>query len=164
MGTIRKPNFQLIFFSGLLVGSLDIFAAFIDYYIATGKGPQGVLKYIASGVFGMKAFKDGSSMLIWGLFFHFVIAFGFTFLYFGLYQKVKLVSAQPVLFAIIYAIFMWAVTTQVVMPLSNVPNANPGKLLNWKVLKAIGILLVAISIPLTLIARKYQHGNKEKNP
>lgn len=47
---------KTILYAGLLVGSLDITAAFLDFYISTGNGPGGVLRFIASGVFGREAF------------------------------------------------------------------------------------------------------------
>jgi len=56
-----------IFKAGLLVGTLDILAALFHYYISTHKNPLNVFKYIASGVFGKKAFTSGSSMITWGV-------------------------------------------------------------------------------------------------
>ncbi|HEY2727215.1 MAG TPA: hypothetical protein VGI61_08585, partial [Parafilimonas sp.] len=71
----------------LLAGTLDILAAFADYYIATRRGPEGVLRFIASGVFGKDAFT-GASLMIWlGLFFHFVIAFALTIFFSLFIQK-----------------------------------------------------------------------------
>src|SRR5688500_17155151 len=71
-----KRNFwRTILFSGLLVGSLDITAALVQFYIKTGKDPLIVLKYIASAVFGKDAYAGGNKMAIYGLLFHFIIAF-----------------------------------------------------------------------------------------
>ena len=143
----------MLMLTGLLVGSLDISAAFISYFISTGKGPGNVLLYIASGVFGKDAFSGGTGMMLWGLFFHYIIAFSFTFFYFWLFPKVKFIGNYPVWSAIFYGIFMWLVTTQVVVRLSNTPPPGPLKILN--ALKAIAILIVMISLPLTLIIGKY---------
>ena len=143
----------LIILTGLLVGTLDITSACIDYYIATGKGPQGVLRFVASGAFGKEAFSGGNSMLVWGLVFHFIIAYTFTLLFYWLYPRMRFMRQQPVLFAILYGIFMWAITTKLIMPLSNTPPA--AAFVWWKALKAIGILILMISLPLTLIIRRY---------
>lgn len=78
---------KLILFSGLLVGSLDILAAFVDYNLATGKNPFVILKFIASGVFRKTALTGNGGMYAWGLFFHFVIAFSFTIFFIGFTQK-----------------------------------------------------------------------------
>lgn len=151
----HKLSFNFILKAGLLVGSLDIIAAFIDYYIATGKDPGGVLKFIASGVFGIEAFSGGIGMILWGLLFHFIIAFAFTAFYFWLCPRVKFVAQQPVVFAVIYALFIWMVTHLVVMPLSNVPLNGRTDLQFWKIAKANLILIFMICVPLTLMARKY---------
>src|SRR5262245_58681697 len=137
----RKNKLKLILLSGLLVGTLDIVAACTDYYIATGKGPEGVLRFVASGVFGQQAFSGSNIMLVWGLVFYYIIAFSFTILFFWLYPKIKFMVAYPILTAVIYGIFMWAVTTRIVMPLSNTPQ---GTFHFWKAVKAILILVVMI--------------------
>ncbi len=148
----KKNKIKLILLTGLLVGTLDIVSACVDYYIATGKGPEGVLRFVASGVFGQQAFTGGNIMLIWGLLFHYIIAFSFTIFFFWLCPKIKFMSAYPVLTAVIYGIFMWVVTTRIVMPLSNTPK---GTFHFWKAIKAILILVVMIGIPLAFIAKSY---------
>ncbi|HYG39365.1 MAG TPA: hypothetical protein VD908_12125 [Cytophagales bacterium] len=79
-------NFLLkILKAGLLVGTLDILAAFIHYIIASGKSdPFVVLKFIASGVFGNEAFVGGNIMIVAGLILHYIIALGFTLFFFWL--------------------------------------------------------------------------------
>ncbi|OQY93968.1 MAG: hypothetical protein B6D37_09535 [Sphingobacteriales bacterium UTBCD1] len=150
--TTKTNGVKLILLSGLLVGTLDILAACTDYYIATGKGPEGLLRYIASGVFGQSAFTRSSSMMLWGLLFHFIIAYSFTFLFYFMYRRWNFVRRYPVAVVIIYGIFMWAVTTQVILPLSNTPPAAP--LILWKVVKATLVLIVMISLPLMLIHKR----------
>ena len=154
---IKQNNLRLILLSGLLVGTLDITAACTDYYIATGKGPEAVLRYVASGVFGQTAFTGSDAMQAWGLLFHYIIAFSFTIFFFWLYPRIKFMAAHPVLTAIIYGVFMWVVTTRIVVPLSNTPK---GTFVWWKALKAAAILIVMIGLPLSLIAGKYFQKNK----
>ena len=148
----KKNKVKLILLAGLLVGTLDIVSACTDYYIATGKGPEGVLRYVASGVFGQQAFTGSNSMLIWGLLFHYIIAFSFTVFFFWIYPKIKFMAAFPILTAFVYGIFMWGITTRIVLPLSNTP---PGTFHFWKAIKAIMILVVMIGIPLSFIAKNY---------
>jgi len=104
---IKQNNLRIILLSDLLVGTLDITAACTDYYIATGKGPEAVLRYVASGVFGQTAFTGSDAMQAWGLLFHYIIAFSFTIFFFWLYPRIKFMAAHPVLTAIIYGVFMW---------------------------------------------------------
>ncbi|MEP2669759.1 MAG: hypothetical protein ABJH04_12225 [Cyclobacteriaceae bacterium] len=142
---------KTILFAGLLVGSLDILAACLDFYIATGNGPAGVLRYIASGAFGNEAFSGGTTMILWGLLFHYLIAYSFTILFFWLFQKLKSMRNYPVITAIMYSVFMWASTVLVILPMSDTP---PLPLTFWSALKAILILIFMISLPLTFIARR----------
>lgn len=144
---------KLIVLTGLLVGTLDIVAACTSFYFSTGKGPESVLRYIASGVFGKVAFTGSKIMLVWGLVFHFIIAYAFTILFYWLYPRVKFMRRSLMLSTILYGIFMWAVTTKIALPLSNTPPAAPFNL--WQTAKAISILIVMISLPLTIIIRKY---------
>lgn len=143
---------KLILLMGLLVGSLDISAAFVDYYLATGSGPETILRFIASGVFGMAAFSTDGSMVLWGLAFHFIIAYSFTIFFYWLYPKIKLMSSQIILTSIFYGLFIWLVMTWIVLPLSYTPKQE----FNFeKAVKAIIILICMIGFPLSFLMKKY---------
>jgi hypothetical protein len=145
-------TFKTVILAWLIAGSLDILSAFSDYYIRTGKGPEGVLRFIASGIFGKDAFT-GDSIMIWlGLLFHFVIAFAFTTLFFVLYPRVKLLHISIVLTAVIFGAITWLVMNLVVVPLSNAPNI-PFKPVN--AIKAVVILICMIGLPLSIIFKRY---------
>ncbi len=156
----NKTHLQIktIVTAGILAGSLDIFAAFIDYYINTGKGPEGVLRFIASGVFGKTAFT-GTSIMIWmGLLFHFIIVFAFTIFFFILYPRLKLLHLSIVLTAVIFAIVTWLIMNLIVVPLSNTPSLS-FKLIN--ALKAVLILVFTIGFPLEIIFKKFYRWNRD---
>lgn len=146
-----KAKALTIILAGFLVGTLDILAAFFSYYLATGNGPSGVLRFIASGVFGNDAFSGGSIMIFWGLFFHYLIAYSFTVLFFWLYPRLKFMTLYPILTVILYGIFMWVMTVLIIVPLSNTPTQT---LEFWNAVKAILVLICMISVPLILIARR----------
>ena len=148
----QYASIKTIIYAGLLAGALDILAAFADYYIATGKGPEGVLRFIASGVFGKDAFT-GTTMMIWlGLLFHFIIVFALTIGFFIIYPRIKLLQLNIVLTAIIFALVSWAITNLIIVPLSNTPSI-PFKFSN--ALKAFCILIFTIGFPLAIIFRNY---------
>jgi hypothetical protein len=132
-----------------MVGSFDIIAACIQYYINTGKNPQGVLLYVASGVFGKQAFEGGPTFLLSGLIFHFMIAISFTFLFFAIVSWFPNLVKQKTLLVILYGIFMWAFVRFCIIPFSQL-SPPPLKLKN--VVIAVMILMVCISLPLSLIA------------
>src|SRR5215467_15376165 len=68
-------------YGGTLCGVLDITAAFVVYGGLYGVNPLLILKGIASGLLGPSAFDGGYSVALLGLFLHFFIAFGATFVY-----------------------------------------------------------------------------------
>jgi hypothetical protein len=149
---MKKKFWTTILMAGLLVGSLDIIAALINFYINTGKDPNIVLKYIASAVFGKSAFAGDNTMSVWGLLLHFLIAFIWTILFFLVYPKLRLLSWNRVVSGILYGIFIWIVMTQVVVPIS---KATAGPFNLKQAVIAVLILIAAIGLPLSFIAHRF---------
>jgi hypothetical protein len=66
-----SKTFSYVIRAGLLVGTLDIAAAFLYYYIRTqNSNVFTVLKYVASGFFGKAALEGDAVMIVAGLLFH----------------------------------------------------------------------------------------------
>lgn len=147
----RKFLFILLL-TALLTGFLDGLAAVINYSINGGKNPGIVFKFIASGVFGKQALSSGPVMIIWGIIFHFMIAFLFTLFFFILYPKMRWLGDNIVLTGALYGICVWAVMNLIVVPLSNTP---PVVFKFSKAIIAVLILIVCIGMPVTIMARKY---------
>lgn len=63
----QKNKISVILWTGLLVGTLDISAAIINYTLSYQKNPVRVFQFIASGVFGKEAFSGNSSMIFYGI-------------------------------------------------------------------------------------------------
>lgn len=146
-------GFSTIGKTGLIAGSLDITAACLQYYIRTGNGPGNVLRYVASGVFGRKAFTGGIPMACWGLFFHYLIAFGFTLFFFLIYPATRLVSKSTVITGMLYGVFAWAVMNLLVIPMSYIkpkPVFDAGK-----GLAAMLILMFCIGLPISILISRY---------
>ena len=138
--------------AGLLVGTLDIAAAFASAWISSGTAPYVVLKFIASGVFGREAaFAGGWGMTAMGLLFHYLIAFSFTWFFFWIHPKVKTWIPNWVLLGLIYGIFVWVVMNRLVLPLSNTPK-GPFNL--QSALINASILIVCIGLPLSYMASR----------
>lgn len=151
----RASPIKIILLAGCLVGTLDILSACIDYYIATGKEPSGIFRYIASGIFGKAAFTGNSSMIVAGLLFHYIIAFIFTFFFFWLYARATLNAWNPMLTAFVYGLFIWIVMNLGVVRLSRITSAPLSAMKPVKVIKSFLILFFMIGIPLSLIAHRY---------
>lgn len=137
---------------GLIVGSLDILAAIIDYYLSTQKNPVVIFKFIASGVLGQSAFSGGTGIILLGLLLHYIIAFLFTIFFVWLFIKTNLSSKNKLLTGILYGIFIWFVMSQIVLPISSTPKLPFHYL---KALKAMLILICMIGLPLAFLTGKF---------
>ena len=168
---INKPNQtpfssapKTILLAGLLVGTLDILSAFVDYYIATGKNPLIVLTFIAGGAFGKSAFSGGAGMMIMGLLFHYFIAYSFTLFFFWLYPRLAGLSKNRIIIAIAYGIFIWCVMNLIVIQLSALPHRPISQMKFYKIIKAMLILIFMIGFPLSFIVHGYyQRKTRELN-
>ncbi|HEX5654168.1 MAG TPA: hypothetical protein VFX58_13900 [Chitinophagaceae bacterium] len=151
---MRKGIIPAILLAGFIVGSLDILLAFLSAYLQRGTTPDKVLRYIASGVFDKKAFAaSNTSMIAWGLFFHYVIALGFTMIFFFIFPRIKWMAANKVITGILFGIAVWATMHFIVVPLSHTPGGGKFQLANM--LKSIAILVIAIGLPLSYFANRF---------
>jgi hypothetical protein len=147
----RKNLWTVIFWAGLLVGTLDISGAIINS-LANNGNPKMIFPYIASAVFGKEAFSGGTSMSIIGGLFHYVVAYSFTVFFFLIYPKLHFLSVNRLLTGFLYGIFIWCVMNLIVVPLTQI---NKFPKWNAKLPIQAGILIVAIGIPLSFIAYWY---------
>ena len=153
---MKKNFWRTVLLSGLLVGTLDITAALVQFYIKTGKDPLIVLKYIASAVFGKDAYAGGNKMAIYGLLFHFAIALTWTIFFFLIYPMLKLQSLNRILTGVLYGVFIWLIMNRVVVPISKA-SVSPFNL-NQAMIAAL-ILIAAIGLPLSFIAYRFYSGS-----
>jgi hypothetical protein len=154
LSTSKQNNgfWRTIFWSGLLAGTLDIGAALGHYYLKTGKDPMRVMNFIASGVFGTRAFTGGTSMIFWGFLFHFMIAYAITIVFFLLYPRLSILSWNVAVTAVILGIAAWLATNLVIVPLSRTPDIKSG---TEQVITGMAILVLCIGLPLSIMAKRY---------
>jgi len=146
-----------VLWAGFLVGTLDASGATIQYLLSGGDNPAKIFRYIASGAFGKDAAAaNPSSMAYWGLLFHYIIAYAFTLTYFLLAPRIKWMMQHRVAAGILYGAFIWAVMNLVVVPSSRITR---GAFHLKPVLIGMGILIVAIGLPLAFIASAYYSRN-----
>ncbi|MDO3640958.1 hypothetical protein [Mucilaginibacter sp. L3T2-6] len=143
----RKPVFLKIFLTGLVAGTLDAIAAIIWSHKVP---PAVIFQYIASGVFGKAAFQSGSDMVLWGLTFHYLIATGFTTVFYFAYPLFYRIFRNKYIIACAYGIVTWFFMNLVVVPLSKIGPA-PFKHLA-PILIGMGILIICIGLPVALVA------------
>jgi hypothetical protein len=141
--------FKTIALTGLLAGTLDAMGP----VLVNGASPAGMFKYIASGAFGAeKAFAGGNEMVLWGILFHYFIAFSWTTFYFFLYPALKFLQRNKYGSGVLYGIFVWVMMNRIVVPLSKVPQGAftiKGELI------AASILIVAIGLPIAILTHRY---------
>jgi uncharacterized membrane protein YagU involved in acid resistance len=147
--------------AGLLAGLLDATAASIQFFTRTGKGPVPVFRYVASGLLGKSAFAGNQyAMAAWGLLFHFLIAMTFTFFFFLVFPVVNKITGNKFLTGILFGIFTWMVMNLAVVPLSGTP---PSQFDLSKAAIAALILIVAIGLPVSLLAHRYYTKSRKGN-
>lgn len=144
-------SFKLLVVAWLLVGTLDLLAAFLDFYVNSGGSPRTLLQYIASGMYGEAAFKDASNMVIAGLFFHYLIAGLFTFFFFLVFSRIAVISDYWLLLGLTYGIFVWAVMNAVVLPFTKARHVPVFGMTFIEIAKPMAILILTIGVPLALI-------------
>lgn len=150
---MQPPPLRTVLTAGLIAGLLDITAACIQFYSNTGKGPAPVLKFVASGIFGKKAFASGNEMLAWGLFFHFLIAVGFAALYLFLFRRWSFVRKNSIISGILYGMVAWSVMNLLVVPFSHVPAQS---FVLRKAVISLLIIIFMIGLPIALITQKME--------
>lgn len=153
MMSLQQSAIKTIVKTGLLAGTLDGLAAVLLYSIPSGKDPLNVFRFIASGVFGKEAFAGGVPMAMWGVFFHYIIATGWTVLFFVAYPRVAILSKNKIVTGSLYGIFVWLMMNLVVVPLSNVPMRGNREVSS--IIVGMAVLILCIGLPITWIISKY---------
>lgn len=139
-----------ILLTGLIAGTLDGLAAIITHLIRGGNNPAMIFKFIASGVFGSDAFAGGDEIVATGVLFHYIIATGWTALFFITYPKIQWKHKYASGF--IYGIFVWIMMNLVIVPLSSTPPIQQGMI---QMLVGIGIIIIAIGLPISMAFHRF---------
>lgn len=141
--------FKIIAKAALLVGTLDIPAASLQFYLQTGKSPfKPILLFIASGLFGKNSGLPEEILMTAGLLLYYCITTAFTLFFFLAIGRFTIANKQPLLVGIFYGVFVWAVMNLLVLPIT---NTRPFVFDAGKNAITMGILIVCIGIPLALI-------------
>lgn len=143
-----KSKFVTVLQTCLLTGTLDALAAILISYKIP---PAVIFKFIASGWFGREAMSGGTSMVLYGLIFHYLIAAFFTVTLFWLYPQTIKLAKNKYLVGILYGLVIWVIMNYVVLPMTNIPKSH-GHLELISLLKGIAALIICIGLPVALIA------------
>ena len=137
---------------GTLCGLLDITAAFVVYGGFYGVNPLLILKGIASGILGPRAFDGGYPVALLGLFLHFFIAYTAAFVYVQLSRWVSLLGQYVYVSGALYGVAVYFFMGYVVVPLS----AHSKGHFSFKGM-VIGLLIhvICVGLPIAVTTRKY---------
>jgi hypothetical protein len=151
--SIFKSPVKTILLAGFIAGTLDILSAII----ILGKGNwEGTLRFVASGALGNAAKEGGNGMLLYGLLFHYIIAFSFTIGFFIAARYFSFLQRNSVVIGLLYGIFVWAFMKYVALPFTHITVRPFSFAAEWK---GMLILMLAIGLPISLITGKY-YSNK----
>ena len=168
----EQDMFRTISLTALLVGTLDITAANVQFYLNTNHGaklklngaeepvsfitylthggPDRIFKYISKAVFDPAT--NEKLLIAWGAVFHYLIAFSFTVVLFLLYPKISKLIRNKFLVGFIYGLFIWSIMNLLVVPMSKI-NKFPANLKQAAIAELI--LTFMIGLPVALIANSY---------
>ncbi|MEO8887532.1 MAG: hypothetical protein ABI367_15820 [Mucilaginibacter sp.] len=147
----QKRNSKLIYIIGLtlLTGTLDAVAAILTNLKVSAAT---VFQYIASGVFGKAAFAGGTTMELYGMGLHYLIALLFTTALFLLHPMFYSWFRFKFLTGIIYGVAIFFIMNRLVVPFSQIP---PKPFDGVAAIKASGILIICFGLPISYIATGY---------
>jgi hypothetical protein len=145
---------RTIAITGLIVGTMDITSALI-ITIARGSSGMRLLRFVASGLIGPKAFDGGTATAALGLGLHFVIAFSLVAIFYAASRRFAFLRDQAVISGIIYGLIVYGFMNLVVLPLS---AAKPSHRLSGDLIQ-IGIHMFVIGLPTALLVRRFSGTN-----
>lgn len=99
------PSPKTVLRAAPLVGTLDISAAFVQYFFRTGKEPfRPVLTFVARGLLGKHTTVDKEVLPVVGLLVHYCLAAAFTALFFLAVARLSFTRKHPLLSGILYGL------------------------------------------------------------
>jgi hypothetical protein len=136
--------------AGAVAGFMDIIAASIQAWIA-GRTPMRMLQGIAVGWFGRASLQMGWTSAAVGFVTHFFIATSWAAIYWFTSQRFPVLVRRAWVCGTVYALLVYAVMYEIVMPLSAIHRRIPRTPQAY----LIGILIhiFCIGLPIALIVR-----------
>jgi hypothetical protein len=141
--------YRAIGWAGLLAGSLDITAAFVEAGLE-GRSPVSLLQGIAGGLLGMSSFQGGLATAALGLFFHFLIATTASAVFYLATRKLKFLVKHAIPSGLFYGVVVYVFMNYIVLPLSayHTKIAQPHFM-------DVAVLMCMVGLPISLIVRTY---------
>jgi len=149
-GWARAATLRAILWGGLIAGLLDLGFASI-YWQLHGVGPAGVLRGIATGLFGSEALRGGPGMASLGLLLFWIIIGGAAAVYGLASRHLDLLRRRPVVCGLAFGALVNLFMTHVVVPLSAAtPVSMP---LSQRLVVLLGCA-VCVGLPIALAVHR----------
>ncbi len=145
--------YHAIGWAGLLAGSLDITAAFLEAG-QEGIGPVSLLQGIAGGLLGMSSFRGGLATAALGAFFHFLIATTAAAVFYLASRKLKFLVQNAIPSGLLYGVAVYLFMYYIVLPLSayHTKIALPTM---TGLIRDVAVHMFMVGLPISLVVRKY---------
>ena len=114
----RFPLPKAILWGGLICGTLDITAAFIDVHLGRGMNPMRLLQVVAGALLGPAALEGGVATAALGLAMHFTVAFSATTIFYLLSRRFPALVEWFIPSGQVYGAVVFYVMSRVVIPVT----------------------------------------------
>ena len=152
---LLRPSqvYQAIGWAGLLAGSLDITAAFVEAGLE-GRSPVSLLQGIAGGLLGMSSFQGGLATAALGAFFHFLIATTAAAVFYLASRKLKFLVKHAIPTGLLYGVAVYIFMYYIVLPISayHTKIALPTM---TGLIRDVAVHMFMVGLPISLMVRKY---------
>ena len=151
---MKKPSaVKAIFWGGLIAGALDLTAACAMSWLRAGVRPVRVMQSISSGLMGSAAYSGGAKTAALGVVLHFLIATTATAVFYAASRKLRFLLEQPVMWGLVYGVFVYAFMNFVVLPLSAFPQRT-APTLSSRIINLL-IIMFCVGLPISTIVRRF---------
>lgn len=152
---LLRPSqvYRAIGWAGLLAGSLDITAAFVEAGLE-GRSPVSLLQGIAGGLLGMSSFRGGLATAALGAFFHFLIATTAAAVFYLASRKLKFLVKHALPSGLLYGVAVYIFMYYIVLPISayHTKIALPTM---TGLIRDVAVHMFMVGLPISLMVRKY---------
>lgn len=156
------PTYRVIALAGLLAGSLDITAAFVEAGLE-GRSPVSLLQGIAGGLLGMSSFRGGLATAALGAFFHFLIATTAAAVFYLASRKLKFLVKHAIPSGLLYGVAVYIFMSCIVLPISayHTKIALPTM---TGLIRDVAVHMFMVGLPISLMVRKYSDSSSALPP
>ncbi|MDB5004815.1 MAG: hypothetical protein JWQ34_3040 [Mucilaginibacter sp.] len=133
---------------GFLTGTMDGTSAIL---LNWKLGAETIFRYIASALFGKAAFTGGPEMIVFGVLFHYCLAYLFTTIFYLAYPTCISAVKNKYVLAVLYGSTAWVIMNLIVVPMSKIgkfPSKPSGIIINAVV------LMICFGLPVVLVASR----------